>query len=65
MWPFSAKAKLLRALESFTFYNDKGIAYARHTPEQRDAERAERLATIQSLIEQIGTAASHCEPVRG
>ena len=34
MWLFSNKAKLLRLLDRLAFYNDRGITYARHDPDQ-------------------------------
>ena len=56
MWPFGTKAKLVRALDSLAFYNDKGIAYARHSPEQVELDRTVRLAKIHDLVATLGAA---------
>lgn len=54
MWLFSKRAKLLRLLGHLAFYNDKGIDYARHNPDQVEAERASGLAKIRELVAAIG-----------
>ena len=54
MWPFGSRAKLVRALDSLAFYNDKGSSYAKHSPQQVQAERGARIARIRELVEQVG-----------
>ena len=54
MWLFGKKPKLVRALDSLAIYNDKGIDWSRHTPEQTTAERSSRLAKIEALVATIG-----------
>jgi len=54
MWPFGARARLVRALDSLAFYNDKGISYSRHSPAQVEVERAARLDRIRELVGSIG-----------
>ncbi|WP_454832678.1 hypothetical protein [Pseudoxanthomonas wuyuanensis] len=54
MWPFSNRAKLLRILGRLAFYNDKGIDYARHNPDQVEVERASGLAKVRDLVASIG-----------
>jgi hypothetical protein len=56
MWPFDTQAKLLRLLGNLAFYNDKGIDYSRHTPDQVSAERAIGLTKIRELVAAIGFA---------
>jgi hypothetical protein len=51
---FSSKRKLIRAVDSLAIYNDKGIAWSRHTPEQSEAQRRERMQKIESLISKVG-----------
>ena len=50
LWPFDPRARLLHLLDNLAFYNDKGIAYARHSPTQVDAERAKGLAKARALV---------------
>jgi len=54
MWIFGKRSKLLRQLDRLAFYNDKGIAYARHNPAQVEAEQAISLAKIRALVAAIG-----------
>ena len=54
MWIFGKRSKLLRQLDRLAFYNDKGIAYARHNPAQVKAEQALGLAKIKDLVAAIG-----------
>ena len=54
MWPFDNQSKLLRVLGSLAFYNDKGIDYSRHNPEQVESERTAGLAKIRELVAAIG-----------
>jgi hypothetical protein len=54
MWSCGKEATLLRTLERLAFYNDKGIAYARHTPVQVEAERTIGLTRIKELVAEIG-----------
>ena len=54
MWFFSPRSRLLRALESLSLYNDKGIAWSRRTPDQAAAEREKRLKKINDLIRRVG-----------
>jgi hypothetical protein len=54
---FSSKGKLIRALDSLAIYNDKGIAWWRHTPEQSEAQRCERMEKIENLISKVGEGA--------
>lgn len=56
MWPFSAKAKLIRRLDHLAFYNDKGVAYARHNEQMAKQERANRMREIDDLVQRIGPA---------
>ena len=51
-----SQAKLLKVLGNLAFYNDKGIDYARHTPEQVESERAAGLVRIRELVAAIGSA---------
>jgi hypothetical protein len=55
MW-FSARSRLRRELESLALYNDKGIAWGGHSPEQVTAERTARVARIEKLVQRVGTA---------
>lgn len=48
------RARLKRELDRLAFYNDKGIDYLRHRPDQVEAERAKRLAAIAGLAAEIG-----------
>jgi hypothetical protein len=57
MWPFSAKRRLIRQLDHLAFYNDKGVAYARHTPDQAEEERRAKLETIRKLVAEVGEQA--------
>ena len=61
MWPFGNRQKLVRALDSLAIYNDKGIDWAKHSPNQTSVERSSRLAKIQSLVEAIGRPAMPAE----
>jgi hypothetical protein len=54
MWPFDERSKLLRALSNLAFYNDKGIDYSRHKPEQVESERAAGIAKILELVAIVG-----------
>ena len=54
MWPFGKREKLLRLLGHLAFYNDKGIDYARHNPDQVEAERASGLTKVRELVAAIG-----------
>ena len=54
MWPFDDRSKLLRVLGGLAFYNDKGIDYSRHKPEQVESERKAGLARIRELVAAIG-----------
>ena len=52
--PFGTKAKLLRLVEKLSFYNDKGIAYKKHSAEQVSEHRAACMERISLLSESIG-----------
>jgi hypothetical protein len=54
MWFFGKKHQLIRALDSLAIYNEKGIDWSRHTPEQTVAERLSRLAKIQVIAATLG-----------
>ena len=51
---FGAKPKLLSALSSLALYNDKGIAWSRHTPQQSLAERVTRITKVRELAYKLG-----------
>lgn len=53
LWLFGRRRRLLRTLDALAFYNDKGIAYARHSPERIEAERARGLARARALSAKI------------
>ena len=54
MWIFGKRSKLLKQLDRLAFYNDKGIAYARHNPAQVETEQAIAMAKIRALVFAIG-----------
>lgn len=54
MWLFGAKARLVRALDKLATYNDKGIYWSKHEPEQVAAARAAYIAKVMSLAAQVG-----------
>ena len=54
MWFFGPRARLVRALEELAFYNDKGVAYARHDDASAAQARAARLAKIRALVAKVG-----------
>ena len=56
MWPFGTRAKLVRAVDSLAFYNDKGSSYARHSLDQVELERAARTDKIRTLAANVGAA---------
>ena len=62
---FDAKSQLLRALETLATYNDKGIAWSRHAPEQVDVERAKMLLKIQGLVATMGESSFPTKFVQG
>ncbi|MGY3265517.1 hypothetical protein [Lysobacter sp. HA35] len=58
---FSRKAKLYRALDSLATYNDKGEAWAGHTPQQAEAHRTAALIHIRELAQALSPAALPAE----
>ena len=54
MWFFGKKQQLIRALDSLAIYNEKGIDWSRHTPEQAIVERRTRLTKIQVIAATLG-----------
>jgi len=53
---FSSKRKLIRAVDSLAIYNDKGIVWSRHTSDQCEVWRRERMQEIENLIAEVGTS---------
>jgi hypothetical protein len=51
---FGRKSKLYKALDTLAIYNDKGIAWSRHTPEQTRHMREDYVAEIDRLVEELG-----------
>jgi hypothetical protein len=56
MWPFGKRARLLRQLDSLAIYNDKGIAWARHSEHQTTVERERRIQLIKRAVAQLSPA---------
>jgi hypothetical protein len=54
---FNRKRKLYKALEWLAIYNDKGIDWARHSPEQVQAHRAVSVQHIVELVESLPPSA--------
>lgn len=54
MWIFGPKAKLLRTLDKLATYNDKGIDWSRHAPEQVMIERAAYISKIKESVALLG-----------
>lgn len=52
--PFTTRSRLLSAVDRLALYNDKGIAWSKHTKEQAQAERAQSIAKIQMLVSKLG-----------
>ncbi len=48
--------KLRRVLDELAIYNDKGIAWKKHSEKQVAAERARLMNKVNSLIEQVGAS---------
>ncbi|MGQ0443293.1 MAG: hypothetical protein ACT4OH_07620 [Methylophilaceae bacterium] len=54
--PFTLRSRLLGAVERLALYNDKGVAWSKHTDEQARTERARLTAKIQTLVTKLGKA---------
>lgn len=52
--PFTPRSRLLSAVDRLALYNYKGIAWSKHTEEQAQAERAQVVAKIQTLVSKLG-----------
>ena len=51
---FGTKARLYKALDSLAIYNEKGIDWSRHSPEQIARHRQDYLAQINQLVTELG-----------
>lgn len=55
--PFTARSRLVGALDGLAFYNDKGVAYSRHNEERAQLERHIAIANIERLVATVGESA--------
>jgi hypothetical protein len=62
---FDTKSQLLRALDKLATYNDKGIGWSRHAPEEVEAERAIMMAKIESFVARVGESSLPPELIQG
>ena len=46
--------RLRHKVDHLSIYNDKGVAWAKHTDEEARVERERRVAEIRALVERIG-----------
>ena len=52
--PFTARSRLLSAVDRLALYNDKGIAWRKHTEEEAQVERTQAIEKIQALVSRVG-----------
>lgn len=52
--PFTARYRLLAALDRLAVYNDKGVVWRKHSEAEAHAERVRALAVIQALVSKLG-----------
>lgn len=52
--PFTARSRLLSAVDRLALYNDKGIAWSKHTEAEVQAKRTQDMEKIQALVSRLG-----------
>lgn len=52
--PFTTRSRLLSAVDRLALYNDKGIAWNKHTKERAQVERTQAMAKIELLVSKLG-----------